>query len=350
MTLYKRKDSPNYWVKFAPIKGEVRPFFKSTETTIKRDAQRYHDKLQAERWEQDKIGVRPRHTWDEAAAKFLEETCHKRTHEWDKSMLHWFHPYLGGKDLLDINRAVLDQVRAIRNKGSSTATVNRYMTLVRAILRRACNEWEWLDRVPKVGMFKETEGRIRSLSRDEFSLLIAELPEHLADMAQFSVATGLRQANVTRLQCKQISIERRHLWVPGSEHKNGRPHSVPLNQAAIDVLLRRHDDHATHVFTYGGNPIVQVNTKAWRNALQRAGILDFRWHDLRHTFATWHREAGTPTHELQRLGGWKTQSMVERYAHVAPEGLQLAAIRLDSYLKCDNGFGSNNQGAQKNEI
>lgn len=64
--------------------------------------------------------------------------------------------------------------------------------------------------------------------------------------------------------------------------------------------------------------------------MQRAGIEDFRWHDLRHTFATWHREAGTPTHELQRLGGWKTQSMVERYAHVAPEGLQLAATRLDS--------------------
>jgi len=90
--------------------------------------------------------------------------------------------------------------------------------------------------------------------------------------------------------------------------------------------------HPSHVFTYEGNPIVQVNTKAWCNALQRAGIQDFRWHDLRHTFATWHREAGTPMHELQRLGGWKTQSMVERYAHVAPEGLQLAASRLDAYL------------------
>ncbi|MBP6504423.1 MAG: tyrosine-type recombinase/integrase, partial [Rhodoferax sp.] len=104
------------------------------------------------------------------------------------------------------------------------------------------------------------------------------------------------------------------------------------HQAAIDVLEKRKGDHPTHVFTYEGNPIVQVSTKAWRNALQRAGIHDFRWHDLRHTFATWHREAGTPTHELQRLGGWKTQSMVERYAHVAPEGLQFAASRLDSFM------------------
>ena len=74
-----------------------------------------------------------------------------------------------------------------------------------------------------------------------------------------------------------------------------------------------------------------VDTKAWNAALQRAGIDNFKWHDLRHTFATWHRQAGTPTHELQRLGGWKTAAMVDRYAHVAPEALQGAAARLDAF-------------------
>ena len=262
MSLYQRDDSPFWWVRFSPIRGELKPFQKSTETKIKRQAQQYHDKLQAERWEQDKLGVKPKHIWDEAAAKFLEETSHKPTHEWDKSMLRWSHPLLGGKELIDINRALLDQVRAVRGKGVSTATVNRYMALVRTILRKACNEWEWLDRVPKVGMFRDGEGRIRSLSRDEYERLISELPQHLADMVQFSVATGLRQANVTRLQWKQISLDRRHLWVSGGDHKNGRPHSVPLNQAAMDVLERRRGHYPSHVFTYEGNPIVQVNTKA----------------------------------------------------------------------------------------
>ena len=325
----------SYWkLKYVYESGSspLKLFQKSTETKIKRQAQQYHDKLQGDRWEQDKLGVKPAHTWDEAAAKFLEETGHKRTHEWDKSMLRWFQPLLGGKELIEINRALLDQVRVVRGKGVSTATVNRYMALVRTILRKECNEWEWIDRAPKVGMFRDGEGRIRSLSRDEFGRLLSDLPPHLADMAQFSVATGLRQANVTRLQWKQISLERQHLWVAGNDYKNGRPHSVPLNEAALAVLLRHKTDHPTHVFTYEGNPIVQVNTKAWRNALLRAEIHDFRWHDLRHTFATWHREAGTPTHELQRLGGWKTQSMVERYAHVAPEGLQLAAARIDQML------------------
>lgn len=332
MSLFKRPNSPYWWIKLPAIKGELKPLQVSSGTASKRDAQRYHDKLQVERWEQDKLGVKPRRTWDDAATKWLQETAHKRTHAWDVSMLKWFSPHLGGKELADINRTLLDEVRARRAKNVTPGTCNRYMALVRAILRRACQEWEWLDRVPKVGMLRDGAARLRSLSREEYARLLAELPEHLADMARFSVATGLRQANVKRLQWKQISLERRHLWVSADQHKNGKAHAVPLNDAAMEVLRKRQGGHRDHVFTYEGRAVDQVNTKAWRAALKRAGIKDFRWHDLRHTFATWHREAGTPTHELQRLGGWKTQSMVERYAHIAPEGLQFAASRLDRLM------------------
>ncbi|RYX90215.1 MAG: site-specific integrase [Comamonadaceae bacterium] len=217
------------------------------------------------------------------------------------------------------------------------------------VLPRSIGTWHWCE--PSCGVLASNGNALIAsrrltcsatlraafaLSRDEFARLLEELPLHLADMAQFSVATGLRQANITRLEWKQISLERQHLRVAALDHKNGRPHSVPLTEAAMRVLLRRKGEHQSHVFTYDGNPIVQVNTEAWRNAIQRADIVDFRWHDLRHTFATWHREAGTPTHELQRLGGWKTQSMVERYAHVAPEGLQVAAAGMDHYFTLPN--------------
>ncbi len=90
--------------------------------------------------------------------------------------------------------------------------------------------------------------------------------------------------------------------------------------------------HPARVFTYAGQPIVNANTRAWRKALKRAGIEDFRWHDLRHTWASWHRMQGTPTHELQQIGGWKTGAMVERYAHLAPDHLANAAARLDSVV------------------
>ena len=66
--------------------------------------------------------------------------------------------------------------------------------------------------------------------------------------------------------------------------------------------------------------------------MKRAGIENFRWHDTRHTWATWHRQSGTPTRELQRLGGWRSSVMVERYAHLAPDHLASAANRLDSLL------------------
>jgi integrase len=190
---------------------------------------------------------------------------------------------------------------------------------------------EWIERVPKFKLFREAEGRVRSLTVPEFERLLRELPEHLADMAVFAVATGLRAANVKGLQWQYVDIALRHAWVPGSQHKNCAPHSVPLNEMALSVVRKQIGKHHAYVFTYKSQPIGQLNTKAWSAALQRAGIEDFKWHDLRHTFATWHRQAGTPTHELQRLGGWKTGAMVERYAHVAPEALQGAASRLDAF-------------------
>lgn len=103
----------------------------------------------------------------------------------------------------------------------------------------------------------------------------------------------------------------------------------------LTILNKQLGKHPIKVFTYRGEPIAAANTRAWKKALMRASIDNFRWHDLRHTWATWHRQAGTPTHELQRLGGWKTTAMVERYAHIAPDALKGATERLDSFV---NGY------------
>ncbi len=82
--------------------------------------------------------------------------------------------------------------------------------------------------------------------------------------------------------------------------------------------------------TYQGEPIQRSNCNtAWYNALEVAGREDFRFHDLRHTWASWHRQAGTSTDELKDLGGWKTRSMVDRYAKFATENLAFAASRIE---------------------
>lgn len=179
-------------------------------------------------------------------------------------------------------------------------------------------------------MLREPTRRIRFLTRDEAQRLLAELPEHLADMAAFSLATGLRRANVTGLQWSQVSLVRRQAWIHPDQAKARKAIAVPLNAEAVALIRKQIGRHPTHVFSYRGRPITQVSTKAWYLAQQRAGIEDFRWHDLRHTWASWHVQGGTPLYALQELGGWESPEMVRRYAHLSVEHLAPYADRLRS--------------------
>ena len=330
MSLFKRKDSPYWWIKLTPRNG--RAIQESSGTTDKVKAQELHDKLKASLWDQERLGIKPKRSWREAVVRWLEETSEKATHKEDKKKLIWLHTYLGDLTLDEINLDAIDRIRSAKLKEASKGTTNRYLALVRAILRRARDEWEWVDKVPKVRLFKESNSRERSLTPEQAKHLMDELPEHQREMVLFTLMTGLRQSNVLRLEWPQVNLELRHAWVQGTESKNRRPISVPLNDVALEVLKRQVGRHPQRVFSFRGKPVNSVNTKAWHGALKRAVIEDFRWHDLRHTWATWQRQAGTPTHELQRLGGWRTGAMVERYAHLAPDHLALAASRLESVL------------------
>jgi integrase len=283
-----------------------------------------------------KLGERPRHTWSEAVVRWLKEASHKATIETDKMYFRWLDRFARGKHLDEITRTWVDRVTEAKlAEGVSNATVNRMLEVVRAVLRRPVNQWEWLDRIPQVRMLKEPSRRVRCLTREEARRLLKVLPEHLSEMAAFSLATGLRRANVTGLQWTQVDLVRRLAWIHPDQAKARKAIAVPLNAEAILIVLRQTGKHPTHVFSYQGAPIRQVSTKAWYAALQRAGIPDFRWHDLRHTWASWHVQNGTPLHALQELGGWETAEMVRRYAHfsadhLAPYAERLCAMRVVS--------------------
>jgi integrase len=87
------------------------------------------------------------------------------------------------------------------------------------------------------------------------------------------------------------------------------------------------------VFTYRGRPIAWANTRAWREALKRAGIVDFRWHDIRHTWASWLVQNGTPLFVVQEMGAWQSEGMVRRYAHLGPAHLAQHAQVISAMLK-----------------
>lgn len=132
---------------------------------------------------------------------------------------------------------------------------------------------------------------------------------------------------------------RKCAWLHNDETKNQRSLSIPLNDDAIAILRQQQGKHGVYMFTYKGGRLKNANTKAWRKALDRAGIYqysdgekyptqedylfdDFRWHDLRHSWASMHTQNGTPLHVLQEMGGWSSPLMVQRYAHLANEHLQ----------------------------
>lgn len=272
------------------------------------------------------------HTWNDAASLWLTEMNHKRTIDHDRRKLEWLQPLLGQKRLVEIDRFVIADIGKLKAEQASPATANRYLALIRAILRRAVFEWEWLTKPPRIHLYKEPSRRIRWLTADQVRTLLDELLPHQRDAVLFALATGLRHANVAGLKWEQIDMTRRTAWLFADQVKNGEELHVSLNDTALDVLKRRHGKHSAYVFTYRNRPIKRFNTRAWYKAMKRAGIENFRWHDLRHTWASWLVQQGVPLYSVQEMGGWKTHKMVRRYAHLSPSVNLVNACKIDDVL------------------
>ena len=340
MSLYKRKDSPFWWVK---LSHSGRTLQKSTGTSERRKAKEYHDRLKAELWEETRLGVKPSHTWDDAVLRWLDEKAHKATLRNDRTNFRWMHPHLTGMKLSKIDRDVVDDLtrkrraepnhaRGREGQAVTEATVNRMLLLLRSVLKIAVDEWEWIDKAPKVRLLKEPDRRIRFLTEAEAGRLLAELPEHLRAIAWFSLLTGLRKSNVRKLSWSQVNLAERIAWIHPDQAKARKAIAVPLCEAAVEVLKAQEGKHPVCCFTYNGQPLACVTSSTWYKALKRAGIENFRWHDQRHTWASWHIQGGTPLFALQEMGVWACTDMVRQYAHLTPGHLSAHADRFASQI------------------
>ncbi len=318
-----------WWIDFTPPGG--RRVRRSLGTTDRRKAQELHDKIRSEAWRITELGEKPKYTWQDAVKRWLKEEASKATLKDDQQRLRWLHRHLGSLYLHQITREVLDQITDAKlAEGVAHATVNRHLSIVRAILRRAAFEWSWLDRVPKFRMLPEPKGRTRWLTGDEAERLARALPHHLAECYRFALATGLRQRNVLQLRWNQTDLERAMAWIHADQAKGREPIGVPLDDEALAILRRQRRKHPVFCFVgVKSEPIRAINSGTWRRALERAGLgREVCWHiATRHTWASAHAMSGTPMHVLQELGGWRTPSMVKRYAHLAPEHLREYANR-----------------------
>ncbi len=340
MSLYKRNDV--WWVN---ISHQGKRIQKTTGTADKKAAERYHDEVKAELWKINFLQQKPDYLWFDAAARWLAETQHKKSTRDDKLHLRWLDTYFQNKPLSEINRDFIEEIAKIKEETCKVkpATVNRMLALIRSILRKAEREWLWIEKAPTIRMRAEPKRRIRWLKKEEAAKLMQELPQHLADMVAFTLATGLRRSNVTGLRWSEVDLVRAHALVHADQSKSSKAIPVPLNKDAIAIIRKQLGRHPEFVFSYGGHRITQCTTKAWYKAHKRAGISNFKWHDLRHTWASWHVQSGTSLQELQLLGGWSSLDMVLRYAHLNSEHLKQAASRIcvTNLLHCPSGVLQN---------
>lgn len=318
MSIYKRG---NTWWAYITLPGR-KPLQRSLKTQDRYQAQELHDKIRADFWRVQQLGDKPRRSWKEAVVRFLDEKQHKRSLKSDLAHIRYLDGHLGALMLDEITVDVITALKKTKLETAKPASVNRMLAFLRSVLLLAKNEWEWLEGVPKVKLLAEPKRRIRWLTDVEIARLLAELPPHLRDMAEFSLATGLREGNVVGLEWQQVDMQRKCAWIHADQFKTGKAIAVPLNKRACEIVLAQMGQNDRYVFTFEGSHVSRANTKAWRKALNRAGIEDFRWHDLRHTWASMHVQSGTPLNVLQELGGWESAEMVKRYAHLSGEHLR----------------------------
>lgn len=340
-----RKRGDVYWLDIRLPGGErVR---RSTGTSDRKEAQEYHDKVKAETWRVAKLGEKPSRTFTEAALRYLTEQSGSKDYESKERHIVHFRSSFRGETLDSLTRdriiAALPQTytRGKTEARTSNATKNRYLATIRAMLNDAAGPWEWINRAPSLEDLPEPAKRIRWITPDEArKLLDAINTGWLRDVATLALSTGLRRGNIFGLEWSQVDLVRRRAWIHPDQAKAGKPIGVPLNDEAVEVIRRQIGKHQTNVFVRNGEPLEYLDNNQWKGACKRAGIEDFRFHDLRHTWASWHVQNGTPLQTLMEMGGWASYEMVLKYAHLAPDHLAEHANSVTIWAQTHRSFES----------
>jgi integrase len=315
MSLFRRGDW--WWIDLSSDAGRIR---EPAGTTDKKEAQEYHAKREQEIWRRDKLGEAEPVTWGDAVKSWLEIKERSLPERYMLAALD-----VDPKVHLPLSKSILQGLLSSRSAG----TTARYLSLVVAI-HNASGVTPTEVKRPK-----NPPGRTRWLSSEEWErlhkLLEIESPT-LADLAAFSVATGVRENNALELRWDQMDLRRRVAWFYADRMKAGVAHGIPLNDDAMAVLERRRGIHKFYVFPSpdSGKPYYKASNRAWYSALRKSKLKSTGvvWHTLRHTWASWFVMNGGTLQELMALGGWKSYSMVLRYSHLAPEHLAQAASKV----------------------
>lgn len=242
--------------------------------------------------------------------------------------LKWWTEKIGSTSLADVTTPLIIEMRGLLlRKGLSPSTANRYTTTLSRVLSVCVREWGWLERSPMVRFpkLKEPRGRDRFLSDDERIRLLESckqsLNPDLYTAVVLSLSTGARRSEIWGLHWPQIDLAREAITL--HETKNDEKRVLPIKGQALELIREKSRIRSLEtdlLFPSSTDPQIPMDFKrAWLNALKRAEIEDFRWHDLRHSAASYLAMSGATPSEIAAVLGHKTLQMVKRYAHLSDE-------------------------------
>lgn len=336
MALFRRGEV--WWMRFTYEGKQVR---RSTEVTDPKLAERIYHKVLGQiaegKWFERAPGED--RTVQELLERYLDDYSAPNkapnTHRRDHSLSAHLTKAFGSLCLTQVRPSMLADYKSRRRReGAAPKTINDELKLLGHAYKLAMMEWEWAmeNPVQKVSREKVRNLIERWLTPVEETRLLAASTTWLREIILFALQTGLRQGEILSLQWPQVDLFRRTITI--LEQKNGAKDTLPVNGTALDVLMTRarvNPLQAGYVFSNEADNRRDARNllRAFYPALKLAKIEMFRFHDLRHTWATRLVQAGVDLYTVQKLGRWKTISMVMRYAHHYPESLRAGAEVLD---------------------
>jgi len=250
---------------------------------------------------------------------------------WIKQLIEVF----GNLDLNELKTMAIEQWQCERLKRNKPATVNRILATLKHMISKGV-QWDMasentLKQVRNAKLLEENNRRLRFLNVDECQTLINSCAMHLKPIVITALNTGMRKSEILGLRWEQVDL--RHGFILLNTSKNGERREIPINTTVEDVLNEiPHSVESVHVYTdRNGAPYKEVK-KSFHTALRKAGIHDFRFHDLRHTFASHLVMAGVDLTSVKELLGHKSLTMTMRYSHLSPTHKRKAVNTLDQVL------------------
>ncbi|MHB1680961.1 MAG: tyrosine-type recombinase/integrase [bacterium] len=318
-------------------------YYKTTETTSKMEAKAFYDDWVYELKEQVKTG-KPivkqepikQITFAELSEKYLEYVNGRlKSYERLKSFVKTLNIYfINNKGLTDFTVLDIEIMQSdIIKKGLSVAYANRLTATFKVMFTKA-NDWQLIDdivlkTIRRVKMLKGEVSRIRYLLDDEIDCLISNCDSYLKPIVITALNTGMRKSEIFYLTWNRVDLKNRVILLDIT--KNGERREIPINDTLLNTLSGIIRNIKTDYIFYNPKTLKPIDNvkRSFATALRKSHILDFRFHDLRHTFASQLVMKGVDLATVQKLLGHKTINMTLKYAHLSNIHLKDAVNMLD---------------------